>query len=356
MHAVKFIVINRETFLYKRVLPLYNVLMNTIHKTPTMKDVAKKAGVALGTVSKVFNGLPVGEDYRRRVLEAAKELDYQVNTFARGLKTNQTRNVALLIPTLRHPFFAALADEITAALSRRDYRLTLMITNYDAEAEQKCFTMVRQNKVDGIIGLTYHPDLIIDEGIPFVTIDRHVNSNVPCVSSDNYGGGEIAAKKLHELGSRHLLFMRIGSDVYGEVNKREAGFVSYCQQHQITYDSIILSDQGSEDPFYDYLRRHMHDGRLDFDGIFCNSDLMASHLMDFFDSEGIRVPEDLQIVGFDGIKDYFTGRYTCSTIVQPVADMAEAAVSLVLNKDTTAQPALVSLPVHFAPAGTTRDA
>lgn len=320
-----------------------------------MKDVAREAGVALGTVSKVFNGIAVGEEYRKRVLKAAKKLNYQVNTYARGLKTNQTRNIALLFPTLRHPFFSALADEIIAVLTKRGQHAILMITGYDAEAEQKSLTMVRQNKVDGIIGLTYHPNLVIDDDMPFVTIDRHFNANVPCVSSDNFGGGEMAANKLLELGCKKLLFMRFGSDVYGEVNKREAGFESVCKLKNVDHDSIILSDLGSEAPFYDYLKTHIKNGRLDFDGIFCNSDQLASHLLDFFEKEGIRVPEDLQIIGYDGIKDYFTGRYTCSTIIQPIADMAEAAVEMVLNKDNTTQPALISLPVHYVAGGTTRE-
>ena len=329
--------------------------MNAKKTAPTMKDVAKEAGVALGTVSKVFNGIAVGEDYKRRVLAASKKLNYQVNTYARGLKTSKTRNIALLIPSMRHPFFAALADEITAALIKRAHHTMLMITNYDPEAEQSALTMVRQNKVDGIIGLTYHPELELDDSIPFVTIDRHFNASIPCVSSDNFGGGEIAANKLIELGCKKLLFMRIGSDIYGEVNKRQAGFESVCKFNNIEHDSIILSDHGSEQPFYDYLDKHIKKGKLDFDGIFCNSDQIASHVCDYLISKGVRIPEDVQIIGYDGIKDYFTGRYTCSTIVQPIADMAEAAVDIILKQDGASQPALVSLPVHYVSGGTTKD-
>ena len=85
---------------------------------PTMKDVAREAGVALGTVSKVMNDLPVGEQYRKKVEAAAKKLGYQVNNYARGLKTNKTYCVALVMPSLRHPFFAALTDELTSCLLR----------------------------------------------------------------------------------------------------------------------------------------------------------------------------------------------------------------------------------------------
>ena len=323
--------------------------------TPTMKDVAKEAGVSLGTVSNVFNNNPVGESYRKKVEEAANRLNYQVNSYARGLKTNETRCIALLIPSLKHPFFSALTDAVTACLMSRGYRNMLMITNYDSEAEQKCITLVQQNKVDGIIGLTYSTDLEIDPSVPFVSIDRHFDLPVPCVSSDNYQGGMLAAEKLLELGCRKLLFLRIGSDIYGEVNKREFGFLSVCRERAIEHDSVILSESSTEEPFYDYLRGHLKDGRLDFDGIFCNSDHLAVHIRAFLQHEGIRIPEDVQIIGYDGIRDYYSGRYHCSTIVQPVREMAEACVNTILSKDRAALPPLVLLPVRYVPGGTTKE-
>ena len=83
---------------------------------PTMKDVAREAGVSLGTVSKVVNGIPVGEYYRKRVEAATEKLGYQVNSYARGLKTNKTNCIALVMPSLRHSFFAMLTNELTNAL------------------------------------------------------------------------------------------------------------------------------------------------------------------------------------------------------------------------------------------------
>ena len=320
-----------------------------------MKDVAREAGVSLGTVSKVFNNIPVGENYRKKVEKAAEKLHYQVNNYARGLKTNETHSIALLIPSLRHPFFSALADEVTACLMGRGYRNILMITNYDTDAEQKCLTLVRQNKVDGIIGLTYNPDLKVDSSIPFVTIDRHLSEAIPCVSSDNFRGGQLAAEKLLELGCRNLLFFRIGSDIYGEVNNRESGFESVCRERQASYDSVILSDTGTEGPFFEYLKNHIKNGRAEFDGIFCNSDLLATHVISFLEQEGIRVPEDVQIIGYDGIKDHYSGRYYCSTIVQPIREIAETCVELILAKDRSSLPPLVLLPVRYAPGGTTRE-
>ena len=90
--------------------------MNKENPTPTMKDVAREAGVALGTVSKVVNGLPVGDSYRIRVEKAIEKLNYQVNSYAQGLKSNKTYTVALLVPNTQTPFFAALVYHINIEL------------------------------------------------------------------------------------------------------------------------------------------------------------------------------------------------------------------------------------------------
>ena len=320
---------------------------------PTMKDVAREAGVSLGTVSKVINDIPVGEPYRKKVEAAAKKLGYQVNNYARGLKTNKTYCIALVMPSLRHPFFAMLTDELTSCLMRYGYRRLLMITNYDSTAEKHCFMLAQQNKIDGIIALSYSPDLEVDDSVPVVTIDRHFSAGIPCVSSDNYRGGELAAQKLMELGCKNLLFFRIGPDIYGEVEKRGPGFESACRMAKVPYQSLFLSDDDTEAPFFQFLEEHIQDGKLEFDGIFCNSDGLAVRVCEFLRKQGIRIPEDVQIIGYDGIIDFATRRYICSTIVQPVAEMAETAVRFLLNGDNA--PANISLPVRFASGGTTRE-
>lgn len=151
-----------------------------------MKDVAKEAGVALGTVSKVVNGLPVGESYRIRVENAIQKLNYQVNSYAQGLRADRTRTAVLLIPNTEEPFYASLAYHINLTLLKQNYRMLLCSTDYDSDSEQEYIVMAQQNKVDGIIGLTYNPNLTVSKDIPFVSIDRCINADIPCVSSDNF--------------------------------------------------------------------------------------------------------------------------------------------------------------------------
>lgn len=328
--------------------------MSKTSKVPTMKDVAQEAGVSLGTVSKVFNGLPVGKEYKVRVEAAAKKLGYQVNVYARGLRSNQTNTVALIIPGLANPFFANLADYCCDLLHEKGYRMMLATTSFDPDMEQQCIDMVQQNKVDGIIAITYNPHLEINDDIPFIIIDRKLNSNVPCISSDNFHGGELAAEKLSENGCQKFLFLGVSARVPGEADKRRSGFESYCIQHQLSYKIHATYDDEPLDNIFNFIDDNIIDGRFNYDGIFCNTDTLARQIMQHFSKYSISVPDDVQIIGYDGIKQFGSDDYYCSTIRQPLYEMAEVAVELLLTKDRKSSPSLVCLPVTYCYGGTTR--
>ena len=330
--------------------------MRNAGKSPTMKDVAREAGVALGTVSKVFNGIPVGKSYRQKVEDAAARLGYSVNSYARGLRADKTHTVAMILPGLDHTFFSALADSVCHELTVRGYRMVLATTQFDTEAEARCIQMVRQNKVDGIIGLTYAPDLVIGDELPYVSIDRYISPHIPCVSSDNFSGGSMAAKKLLDLGCRKPLFLRIGSEVIGETDKRGAGFVAACELRGAEYTSQRFNDADGIGAIYSFLDEHIQDGALEFDGIFCSTDRLAYFVLKHLRSRRIRVPEDVQLIGYDGTRQFFTEDFYCSTIVQPVRQIAGTAVEILLSEDRSHAPALICLPVTYAPGGTTQEA
>ncbi|XCP86537.1 LacI family DNA-binding transcriptional regulator [Roseburia hominis] len=329
--------------------------MRTKNSTPTMKDVALEAGVALGTVSKVINGLPVGESYRIRVEDAIKKLNYQVNSYAQGLKASKTYTVALLIPNTLNPFFAGLAYRINQSLLKKKYRMLLCCTDSDPAAEQEYVTMVQQNKVDGIIGLTYNPALSVTENTPFISIDRVMGAHIPCIASDNFAGGQMAAEKLADLGCKNVAFLRVGSSLSNEPNKRKAGFENGCLARNLQFSSKILQDDYSISEFETFLTEHIHNGKLDFDGLFCVTDLLAYEILKILTKLHIRVPEDVQVIGFDGVRMFGDGDYICSTIVQPTKDIAEMCVDLLLQENTSAKPPLICLPVSYMPGGTTKD-
>lgn len=328
--------------------------MNKSNSAPTMKDVAREAGVALGTVSKVINGIPVGESYRIKVEEAIKKLNYRVNSYAKGLKSNKTFTVAVMIPNLISPFFSKLVNCINKSLAQRGYRMLLCATDYDPEQEQSYVIMAEQQKVDGIICLSYNPNLQVSESVPLISIDRYFGAQIPCVASDNYGGGVLAAQTLVKNGCRNLAFLRVGSKLTNEPNKRRDGFINACENMDIPYTMKILDDGTPYSAFEEFLRDHLHDGKLSFDGIFCVTDSLAYQIIGSLKAMGLRVPEDVQVIGYDGIRQFGDLDYICSTIVQPVEEMAEICVNLVLDRDDNKSPSLICLPVRYAYGGTTR--
>lgn len=323
--------------------------------SPTMKDVAEAAGVSLGTVSKVVNGIAVGKSYQRRVEAAIEKLGYRVNSYARGLKSNKTNTIAFLVPDTVNPFFGMLTFYINRTLARRGYRMLLCATEASSEMEQSMIDMAEQNRVDGIICLSYNPALRIREGTRLVTIDRHIETAAPCVASDNFTGGKMAAHHLTELGCQRLLHLSIGSTLPNEVSKRRDGFLNACVSLGVQYDMLCLEDGTPYTRFTEYLAAHTKDGAFDFDGIFCGTDHLACFIMERLKELGLSVPDDVQIIGFDGIRDYVSGRYLCSTIIQPLEQIAEMSVNLVLTEDQSIVPSLVCLPVRYVSSGTTKE-
>ena len=233
--------------------------------------------------------------------------------------------------------------------------MMLCFTEYDRDREQEFVSMVVHNRVDGIIALTYNPKLEIPAGIPFVTIDRFFSVSVPCVASDNFGGGQLAAQKLAELGCRHVACLRTGSSLTNEPSKRKDGFISGCMEAGLRFEMCNLPDGSPLSAFEVFLRHNLLETDDPLDGLFCGTDLMAWQAERMVRDLGLRVPEDVQIIGFDGIRMFGDKDYICSTIVQPVPDLAETAVNMVLSKDFTGLPPLVCLPVRYQPGGTTKD-
>ncbi|MBR1815012.1 MAG: LacI family DNA-binding transcriptional regulator [Lachnospiraceae bacterium] len=328
--------------------------MNQTKTSPTMKDVAQEAGVSLGTVSKVVNGISVGEEYYRRVQAAIEKLDYRINSYAKGLKSNKTFTIAVMVPNLINPFFSQLVDAINRELAAKNYRMLFYATDYDPKLEQRLVQLAEQQKVDGIICLSYNPELKVSEGVPFVSIDRYFGGNIPCVSADNYGGGRLAAEKLAENGCRNVAFMRVGSHLTNEPNKRKDGFVSGCEALGIPCTLKITGDDTPISVFEDFLREHFRDGKLEFDGIFCVTDYLAHQIIGILSSMGLQVPEDVQVIGFDGIRAFGDQELTCSTIIQPIEAIASSCVEMVLGTQLIKAPSLLCLPISYGFGGTTK--
>lgn len=328
---------------------------NQFSAKATMKDVAERAGVGLGTVSRVVNGFRVKDSTYEKVQTAIRELNYQPDEYARGLKTNRSNIVALIVPTIWHPFFSQFAYHVEKELQQHHYKLLICNADGDASNEIEYIEMLKKNKVDGIIGITYSDiDKYILSSLPFVSIDRHFSENVYYVTAENFVGGQIAAEQLLMRGSKQLAYIG-GTNIYeNKTVLRKAGFYDYAAKHG--YSVATLDMPEPIDNLEGHIKTFIQENP-ELDGFFTVNDFMALHVMKVMQALGKSCPDDYQLIGFDGLKTAENQDYLLSTIAQPIDQMANAAVELLMTLiKGPEQPSShrVVLPVHFREGGTTR--
>lgn len=322
----------------------------------TMKDVAKRAGVSVGTVSRYINQMPgLKEKTRLAVEKVIKELNYVPDEYAKGMKTQNTQTIVLLIPTVWHPFFTEFAYYVEQALSNANYKMLLCNSDHDPQKEQRYVKMVVQNKVDGIIGITYN-DLGQNNPyeIPFVSIDRYFENKTSLVASDNFDGGRQAAEAMLKTGSKHLMYFGDYSHFKNDTTNRREGFRQTVKAAGASYDEIF-----EKEPLVDIDAKIQAKLRQNpaIDGIFCVTDTMAQKVLSSLRKLHIAVPEQIQIVGYDGAKMAFDDESEhVSTIAQPIQAMAQKAVEVILDeiKNKSAKKVVLHLPVKFQKGFTTR--
>lgn len=323
----------------------------------TIKDVAKEAGVSVGTVSKVINNIQVKPKTKELVEEAIAKLKYEPNIYARGFKINRTNTVAVILPTIWNPFFSELAYNIEKSLRNLGMKMIICNSEKNKDSEVEFISMAKQNKMDGIIAITYSDiDKYVSEEIPFVSIDRYFSKNIAYVASDSYNGGRMAAEKLIECGCRKLAFIGRGSKISNATRKRKEGFVDYCIENKISYD--ICEVLGSSDEYEalldDFIGEKFKDN-AEIDGVFAVTDEHALEFIDKLKNINVNVPGDVQVIGFDGSRSSKNDKIKISTIRQPIELIAEESVRVLMdiidNNDTRRK---VILPVKFMEGSTTR--
>ncbi len=325
----------------------------------TINDVAKLAGVSRGTVSNVINNVKVRKESYIAVKKAIEELGYVPNQYARALKTNKTNTIALILPTIWNPFFSELTFYVEKEARKRGYKLLLCNSDDDYKIELTYITMAKENKVDGIISITYSDiEAYISSKIPIVTLERYFGEETPFITSDNIGGGELAAQKLTEFGCKKITCIGRAASKNKAVKDRAAGFKNYCEKNNISYD-IFYSENSSEIKrnFNEWIDKYIKDnfsGKKNFDGIFTVTDRYAQTIIDKLNNCGLKVPEDVQIIGFDGAKSYRNEIIKITTIRQPIEKLAEEAVksldNLISGEEVSKR---IILPISFIQGETT---
>ncbi|MBO0980711.1 LacI family DNA-binding transcriptional regulator [Microbacterium sp. SD291] len=306
---------------------------------PTIEEVAAAAGVSRSTVSRVVNGSSsVSPEALAAVQDAISRLNYVPNRAARSLASRQTNAIALVVPedTTRFfgdPFFAAIVAGISARLTRSDYVLNLLIASDDPGAKMTSF--VRNGAVDGAIIVSHHTsDSFVDriaEAVPVVFGGRPVQARPGdyVVDVDNVLGGRMAAQHLIDRGHRRIATVS-GSLTMPAAVDRVQGFREALAgaglQPAAEIDGGFTEEGGAE-----AARRLLSGGAELPDAIFVASDLMARGVLRVLRGAGVRVPDDVAMIGFDDSQVAVAVDPALTTIRQPMYAQGEAMASVLLD-------------------------
>ena len=270
---------------------------------------------------------------------------------------NKTNTVAVILPTIWNPFFSELAYNIEKNLRKVGMKMIICNSNKDNKAEIEYISMAKQNKMDGIIAITYSDiDEYVSEKIPFVSIDRYFSKNITYISSDNFEGGRIVAEKLVEFGCKKIAYIGRGSKINNATRKRKDGFVSYCEENNINYE--LCEFLGSTEEFDELLDEFIEKNfkkDIKIQGVFAVTDEQAIEFINKLKEYEIGVPKDVQVVGFDGSKSSAKDIIKISTIRQPVELIAEESVKALINiiENNKVKKEII-LPITFIEGCTTK--
>jgi DNA-binding LacI/PurR family transcriptional regulator len=303
---------------------------------PTIYDVARLAGVSTATVSRSLNGTgQIAPGTRAAIDAAVEQLGYRPNTIARSLVTKSTQTIALLLPDITNPFYAALVSGIQQRALEAGYTTLLCTTEGDPEREEQYLSLLRAKQVDGVLvdGLVLPPDRVarfVADGFPIVCLDRDVDSAaVPLVQVDNRLGARLATEHLLSLGHARVAHVA-GAPELGISEERVAGYREALAEAEIEPDpALVVVGSFTLEGGYEAAKSLLAGGSPT--AIFAANDLSAIGVINAIVESGRRVPADVSVVGFD---DLLLSAYTTpplTTIHQPALAIAERAMQLLLD-------------------------
>jgi LacI family transcriptional regulator len=321
-------------------------------RSPTLEGIARLAGVSRSTVSRVVNGQPnVREQVRERVWAVLNETGYQPHAAARSLVTRRTRIVGAIIPEavttlFTDPFFPRLLCGITQTCNSRHYHLLLSLFNHPAGQEEMYRRVIRSGHLDGIVVASAHVDdplfpKLLQDGVPFMLVGRHPDEQINYVDVDNVGGARMAVEYLIRSGHTRIatitgpLSMASGLD-------RLDGYRQAMTAHQIMVDEeLVVGGNYTEASGTVGAQRLLSATPT---AIFAASDVMAIGALKAFREAGLRVPEDISLVGFDDTLTATAVEPSLTTVRQPVERLGSMAADLLL--DMLENPSDAQPPAH----------
>lgn len=296
----------------------------------TISDVAKYANVSVSTVSRYLNGKGyVGEKSRKAIEHAIQDLNYVPNEVARSLSTRQSDLIGLIIPDIKNPFFPELARAVEDTAFKYGYTVILCNSDEQLEKERHYMQALTKKYVAGIIITSlfqYESNPI--SNIPVVALDRPINMDIPTVTTNNIEGAKIGANHLIDCGATKLLYMKGPVNITSSEERLE-GYLQAIQGKGI--ESHLIESpfefDAAEAIAFEYLQKNPS-----INGIFASSDASAIGAMKAALRLNKKVPEDLQIVGFDGIQIGNVVTPTLTTVAQNIYELGETATEMLIQQ------------------------
>lgn len=296
----------------------------------TMTEIARLTHVSQPTVSRVLNGSPtVAPEIRERVLACAKEHDYQFNALAKGLQGSKTQLLGVLVTDISNGFFADLAKQIETAARKRGYSIILFNSDYNPQNEQEYLDVVRRYRVDGVLAVPIREtsaewqEYVKKLDVPIVTVTRRAKG-LDSVYVDHIQAGSMVASHLLEQGFRRFLF--IGKDYDGKYVGFRQMLVQMGYGEQ-TANLVYQDDVQLKQALELWFRQASERG-----AVFTGNDIYALRVLDALRKLDVFIPKEVGVIGFDNTS---TGRYLnprLSSVSQPIAQMAQEAVTRLLDR------------------------
>jgi len=305
-----------------------------------MKDIAENLGLSVVTISKVLRNHPdIADDTRERVLQKIKELDYRPNILARSLVTGRSYLVGLVVPDLLHPFFAELAKALSATIGKRGYSTIISTSEEDPELEAREIDRLMGRRLDALIvascGNDLQPFLGLDRhDVPYVLIDRELPGlSANFVGINDQAAGQMATEHLIEQGCRTIAHIRGRENSTGI--RRFEGYRRALQRNNMPYsDSLVVarssvdtnSEQMGAEAMRVLLKRHPVP-----DGVFAYNDPLAIGAMEAIWEAGIRIPEDIAMIGCGNLHYDRLLRVPLSSVDQNSQSIGERTAGILLG-------------------------
>jgi LacI family transcriptional regulator len=303
-----------------------------------IKDVAIKAGVSITTVSHVINKTRfVSDDLTNRVHKAMDDLKFFPNSLARGLRSGRTKTIGLVVPDISNQFFAEISRKIEDKGFEYGYSVILCNTDDDRKKEKNYIEVLTAKQVDGILFISAgdssnNLDKPININTPIVVVDREINEiNADIVFVDNNNGGYKATKYLIELGHRHIGCISGPSQTTPSA-QRLSGYKRALQEAKLNIDENIIRQGDYRYPSGEKAMRELLMVAHPPTAVFICNDMMAIGAFQAVYQLGLKIPDDISIIGFDNIPISQAIYPSLTTIEQPIIEMAELVVNLLIEK------------------------